>query len=116
MELTSMLKTLFSIIVINIVIKILNKKGISISKMNYSLKIFLGFILLGSFMSFSFLYAEHEYAFKEIIEPIVAIIIIYIILASLNQILDKPKINDFVGGLLIAGGIISFIAIILSSI
>lgn len=47
-------------------------------------------------------------------EPIVSAIIIYIIIAIINRngFLDKRNINDFVGAVLIVGGIVALISIV----
>lgn len=118
MDFIRILEMFFAIVIISFVIKLLNNKGISIGsyKKNFPLKIFHVLVLLGILISINnFLFVEHNYFLKEAVEPIVSIIIIYIIMALLNRygFLDKPNINDFVGALLIGGGIATLIAIIL---
>ena len=108
------LESLFAITIIILVIALLNKKGISAGsyKKNFPLKSFLVLVLLGISIRINFLFVEYEYLFKETVEPIVSIIIIYIIMAIINRngFLDKQNINDFVGAVLIVGGISAFIS------
>lgn len=110
------LESLLAITIIIVVIALLNKKGISAGsyKKNFPLKSFLLLVLVGISIRINFLFAEYEYLFKETVEPIVSIIIIYIIMAIINRngFLDKQNINDFVGAVLIVGGIAAFISIV----
>jgi hypothetical protein len=117
MDFIRILEMFFAIGIISLAIKFLNNKGISIGsyKKNYPLKLFLVLVLMGILIRINFLFVEFEYLFKDTVETIVGIIIIYIIMALLNRngYLDKPNINDFVGALLIVGGIVTLIAIML---
>ena len=73
-------------------------------------------MLLGIFIRINHsLLNEQEYFLKETVEPMVGIVIIYIIMALLNRngLLDIPTINDFVEVLLIVGGFVTFISIII---
>ena len=111
-----LLESLFAITIIIVVIALLNKKGISAGsyKKNFPLKFFLVLVLLGISIRINFLFFEYEYLFKETVEPIVSIIVIYVIMAIINRngFLDKQNINDFVGAVLIVGGIAAFISIV----
>ena len=110
------LESLFAITIIILVIALLNKKGISAGsyKKNFPLKFFLVLVLLGISIRINFLFFEYEYLFKETVEPIVSIIVIYVIMAIINRngFLDKQNINDFVGAVLIVGGISALISMV----
>ncbi|WP_041964284.1 hypothetical protein [Mesobacillus selenatarsenatis] len=103
----------FAVVIIIFVIAILNNKGISIGNYN-SLKILLVLVMLGILIRVNFKFVEYDYFLKETVEPIVSIILIYIIVALLNRngFLDKLKLNDFVGVILVVGGFAVLIAII----
>ena len=109
-------ESVFAITIISVVVALLNKKGISAGsyKKNFPLKSFLVLVLLGVFIRINSLFAEYEYLFKEMVEPVVSAIIIYIIVAIINRngFLDKQNINDFVGAILIVGGIVALISIV----
>ncbi|GGA80451.1 hypothetical protein [Ornithinibacillus halotolerans] len=105
---------ILSVIIIVVIIKsILNKKGISIGnyKKNFPLKFFLFLFSLGIFLKINSIYVEYEYFLKEVIEPTIIIVFIYIIIALLNRknLLNKIHINDITGALLITLGVLSFI-------
>ena len=110
------LESLFAITIIIVVVALLNKKGISAGsyKKNFPLKSFLVLVMSGICIRINSLFAEYEYLFKEMVGPIVSALIIYIIMAIINRngFLDKQNINDFVGAVLIVGGISAFIFII----
>jgi len=104
-----------TIIILNIGIYYLNKKGIAVGiyRKNIPLRFFVAMVLLGIFMRLTF-WIEFEYLLKDIVEPILCILIIYIIMSLLNRydFVDKLKIHDFVGALLIVGGIGIYIIIL----
>ena len=115
-DIVGFLESLFAITIIILVIALLNKKGISAGsyKKNFPLKFFLVLVLLGISIRINFLFFEYEYLFKETVEPIVSIIVIYVIMAIINRngFLDKQNINDFVGAVLIVGGISALISMV----
>ncbi|WP_246941949.1 hypothetical protein [Bacillus pinisoli] len=110
------LEMFFAIAIIILVVSFLNKKGVTIGsyKKNFPLKFFLVMILLGTFIRINYLFIGHEYFLRETVEPIVSIIVIYIIISKLNRngLLDKPTVNDLVSAILIIGGIAGLILII----
>lgn len=101
---------ILSMTIIILAITCLNKKGISVGgyKRNYHLKFFIGIVLLGVSLLISDLFIEYEYLFKNTVEPTIGIVSVYITMAIINRngLLDNLKINDFVGGLLLAGGFV----------
>lgn len=111
------LKLLLAIVIVYLVIALLNKKGISAGnfRKNFPLKSFLVLVLLGIFMRIMFLFSDLEYIFKDTIEPVVSVTTIYLILAIINKngLLDKQKINNFVGALLTVGGVVILLTITL---
>lgn len=100
---------ILSIAIVILVITFLNKNGISVGgyKRNYHLKFFIGIVLLGITLQISDLFIDYEYLFKDTVEPIIGIVVIYISMAIINRkgFLDNQNVNDFAGGLFLVGGI-----------
>ncbi|ADC51550.1 hypothetical protein BpOF4_17545 [Alkalihalophilus pseudofirmus OF4] len=71
------------------------------------MKFFIGIVLLGITLQISDLFIDYEYLFKDTVEPIIGIVVIYISMAIINRkgFLDNQNVNDFAGGLFLVGGI-----------